>query len=695
MVVKNQALRKKPRWTWWPLAAITLAGLALRLLTVSWHAPYPLSGDEVGFFEQARTFVQGQGFHDLPFMRAPLYPLFLAVIFRLFGAEIAAARVAQALLSTATIPLLYLWAQRRHGPRAGLLAAALGAALFSFSVQTAFLLTETLFLFLLALGMVLLEWGEDHPAWWIPLGCGVLFGLVTLTRSIGLPLVVVAAVGLGLSGGRGESRRHLARLKPALLVLAGAVLVIVPWTVRNAVVHHSLILVDTTGTTNLWMDNDPELGRDAVKAELLKYSEGERQGLSLEEGMRSIVTHPGWFAEKCWRELRRFFSLEYFDDFIRRPAIWYPEAEVWSRVLLGDGLYLVVAAAGLIGLISSRTRSKALDLFWLAYVPATTTLFHVELRYRLPFLLAIIPYAAAALAQPRESWAALTKKPWRAVGAGLAMLALGGILLSWADYPGRSVQIVRKRVHVAQGRRALDGGRTASAEAHARRAIDIYPESSEARVLLAHALRAAGHSEEAEAVLRQAIDYRSGNPHPHLLLGDLLRSQGRLEEAASELAYESHSLEDLQRWAWERFPGTPPETLDLGSGLELGHVLGWHLPERTAEGTSFRWSDDRVEFRLAAPQGGGPARLLLRLSAGRPADLPLPAVELWLGGERLGGFTVENGWHTCTVEIGDPPPGTDLLFELRAPTYRPHRYDRHLPDDRRLGVMVDWVQLTR
>ncbi|MBN1484081.1 MAG: glycosyltransferase family 39 protein [Chloroflexia bacterium] len=673
--------------------AITLAALALRLVVTHWHASYPLSGDEIGFFNQARTFVQGGGFHDMPFMRAPLYPLFLAVILRIFGAEVTAARLVQALLSTATIPLLYLWARRRCGHSTGLIAALLGALFFPLAVQATLLLSETLFLFLFVLGMALLEWRAGQTARWEPLLGGALFGLSALTRSIGLPLVLLAALCFALA--KRGNLDFWTRLRPALLVLLGAALVILPWTVRNAVVHNAWILIDTTGSTNLWMDNDPVLGRDAVKAELLQYPEGERQAISVRQGLRSIGQNFPWFLGKCGHELRQFFSLEYFDDMIRRPAIWYPPAEVWARVLLGDGLGLLLLVAGIIGLVSRSTRCKAVDLFWLAYIPATTTLFHLELRYRLPFFLALLPYAAAALAQPRPILAQLRQKPRRGLLAGLGLLLVLGLMLSWNNYPQQGWQILRKRVHLMCAERSLQKGDAQSAAEQARSALEAYPESSEARVLLARALRELGRPEETESVLRQAIAYRSGHPHPHLLLGDLLRQQGRLEEAAAELAYESASLEDLQKWARQNFSSPPAQELDLGSHLALGHLQGWHLPERTGPGTSLRWSDDRVAFWLAAPPGPDPMLLTLRLSAGRPEGLPQPVVQLYQDGRELASFRVENGWHTYVVEVEEQPAGTVLAFELHSETFRPHRYDRHLDDNRPLGVMVDWVRLAR
>ncbi|MGC8959328.1 MAG: glycosyltransferase family 39 protein [Chloroflexia bacterium] len=666
------------------LLLLFLAAALLRLLVYAWHQLYPLSGDEVAFFEQARTFVQGRGYQEQELMRGPLYPLFLAVVFRLFGAEVSAARLLQAGLGAAMMPLLYLWAGRRKGRTAGFLAAALGAAFFPLAVQATFLLTETLFLFLFLLGMVV--WEGKGPAW-RAFFAGLLFGLAALTRAVGLPLVLLAAGEALFSPGKKP-----ARIRSALLVLAGAALVIGPWTARNVVVHQAPILVDTTGPTNLWLDNDPELGRDRVKAELLKYPEGERQALALHRGMESLLAHPAWFLEKAWREIQKFFSLEYFDDFLARPAIWYPPGEVWARVLLGDGLYLLLLAAGLVGLFLGHPR--AVDLLWLAYLLATAALYHVELRYRLPFLVTLLPYAAAVLAHPRQAWALWHARRWRMAAAGLALLALGGLLLSHSNYPLLSARIAIKRAALILGEVALGRGDPAGAKGAARFALEVYLESAEARVLLARALRVEGQVEEAEAALRQAIAYRSGHPHPHLLLGDLLRAQGRAEEAARELAWEPTSLEDLQRWSWEHFASPPSSSLDLGSGLELGFVLGWHLPEREGEVT-YRWSDAEVLFRLAVPSGDAPPCLYLRMDAGRPEALPLPEVELWQGKRLLARFPVENGWHTYSVPLGPDGAGRTVDLVLRAPTFRPHRYDPHLDDNRPLGVKVDRVWLTR
>jgi len=190
-------------------------------------------------------------------------------------------------------------------------------------------------------------------------------------------------------------------------------LVVLPWTIRNYVTYGAPILVDTTGPENLWLDNDPA-GREAVKRQLYALGDDRaaRQRVALSRGAAALAADPGRFLAKAWREAQRFFALQYFDDMRDRRAIWVPPLEVWMRLLLGDGLWLALLLGGIVGLwlaptnderraLSSQlpTPNSPLWLFvpWALYTLLTAVIFHVELRYRLPFYPVLIPYAAWAL----------------------------------------------------------------------------------------------------------------------------------------------------------------------------------------------------------------------------------------------------------------------------------------------------------
>ncbi len=130
------------------LGVLLIVALVLRLAVWRWHRLYPLGGDEREYFSQALTWLQGKGYHDLPLMRPPLYPAFLAVVFQLFDSQVQRVRLVQALISTGGVYLQWLFvrlALPQHNERAPLLAAALVAVSFTLAANATELLTETTF----------------------------------------------------------------------------------------------------------------------------------------------------------------------------------------------------------------------------------------------------------------------------------------------------------------------------------------------------------------------------------------------------------------------------------------------------------------------------------------------------------------------------------------------------------------------
>ncbi|NJO06589.1 MAG: tetratricopeptide repeat protein, partial [Chloroflexaceae bacterium] len=478
-------------------------------------------------------------------------------------------------------------------------------------------------------------------------------------------------------------------LVPALLFVVGTVAVVAPWTARNYSTYGAPILIDTTGAENLWLDNDPA-GREVVKAQL--YAMGDdraaRQHHATAQGITAIVEYPQHFAGKAWRELTLFFALEYADDMRDRPSIWVPPAEVWLRLLLGDALWLLLLLAGVAGLTSAARMGSGwrgvlanpawLFGLWALYTLLTTMIFHVELRYRLPLFPVLLPYAALLL---------VGRLHWRTL-ALLPIAAIVLLMLLHRPYPTLAWNIGWKHWHLAQAEQALQTNNHAAAYQQATRALAHDPGSALAQVAQAQALLATDDPTAAAERLRAAIDTLPAHPYAHLLLGDLLRRQGNEAAARAELTtYETAALQDLQAWAWPRFSTPPTSTLDIGNGLDLGFIQGFHTAE-AASGLAidWRWTTGHARLRLAVPAEG--RCLVLHMGAGRPiVGAPVP-VTLVLNGQPVERLAVAQGWQT----YGVPLPNTvqrELIVELRSPTFTPRDYDRTSADGRTLGIIID------
>ncbi len=700
------------------LALITLAGLALRLLVWHWRAFQPLGGDEQEYLNQALTLLRERSYVELRLMRPPLYTLFLASSIVLVDSLVQNLRLVQASLSAATVPLVYLLTLEltQHPPQAGaprrgvaLLAAGLCAASYTLAANATELLTETLFLFGLSAAFWLLLHAARLQRWPLAALAGLTVGALSLVRSVGLPLVPLAALWLGLAGWLAPApvspvppRPNRLRLHLALVYACCALLVILPWTARNYLRYGGLILIDTTGAENLWLDNDPA-GREAVKAQL--YALGEerllRQQIATQRGSERILADPARFAAKAWDELLAFFALEQSDDMLTRRAIWVSPGETWTRLLLGDALWLLIMLGGSYGLTSALAgmdraggrfgrlaalRSPAWLLApWALYVLLTTLIFHVELRYRLPLYPALLPYAALSLAE-----LATLRGRGRLSILALAVPLIGlGLTLLHAPYPALALQLGPKHWQLARAEAALAQGELELAYQASSAALAHDERSALARIGLARVAAAEGNLEAALALLDAALVAVPDHAQAHVLRGDLHRLLGDAEAARTDLAYERATRQDLQAWLWARALTPAASRLELGNGLDLGFVRGVHAGLTGERG--YRWTAERAHVRLQRPAAA--TRLHLQLASGRPAETALLPVEIWLAGTHLTTLAVPPTWHTFSLDLPASSIEGELVIELRTPGFTPRDYDPASPDGRRLGLKLASAEL--
>lgn len=702
-----------------PLALLALVGLALRLLVWRWHEQFPLGGDEREYFDQALALLQGKGYVELPLMRPPLYTVFLAVVFRLFDSQVQRVRLVQAIIGSGIVPLVWLWtravfADHARRDRIALIAAGIAALCFTFAANATELLTETLFVCGLTLVFWLIVRAGQTRSWRLAAVAGLTIGALCLLRSVALPLVPLGAAWLLIgrratdggrparesapperqaasAGSRSFGFRTMIRGRSitALALVIGALAIVMPWTIRNTLRYGTLIVIDTTGAENLWLDNDAA-GREAVKRQLyaLGNDRGLRQELSIERGRAAILSDPARFAAKAWGEAQKFVALEYFDDLRARRAIWVPPLETWLRLVLGDGIWLLVLLGGSAGLWLVRparvtsAEARSLDLRWLVvpwalYVFATGLLFHVEIRYRLPLYPALLPYAAWTIAALPSVW-----RRWpvpRSVGAALTIGAAIALILLHRPYIGETAMLARKHWNLWSAQRAWLAGDRRTAHLAAERALALDPDSALARVVLGASME----PDEAQNWWREAIDVLPAHPYAHLLLGNALRDAGNADAARPELAFETASLENLQRWSIDTFDRSSQPRIDIGDGLDLGAIDGFWPAQDGA-----RWTKHTATITRLIPG----RTLMLRLRSPRPAAAPAARVEVLLGGQSIATLDVGAQWQEHTIDLPDSG-SQSIAVTLRSATFRPRDYDRASPDNRDLGVEVDWAEV--
>lgn len=296
--------------------ALILIALALRgamALVVFPHSERLLHRDSGSYLRPALNMLEGHGFSQQeapPFTpdasRTPVYPLFIALLYATLGRNILVIAGAQSLLSALTVGLVYLLGRKMLPEKEARLGGLLFACSLGAIVYSLYILTETLFVALLAAmtWAVVVYWKKRQTRWLI--GAGLLAGLVVLCRPAGLfyPLGLALLIGLAHNGSR------LQKALAGLAFLGAAGLVIAPWLARNDRAIGSPIL-STISSENLLLYNaislDADLrgiGQAEARAEMVERLEAElaRQGgtddqalrmrLCNEWGRRLIMAHP-------------------------------------------------------------------------------------------------------------------------------------------------------------------------------------------------------------------------------------------------------------------------------------------------------------------------------------------------------------------------------------------------------------------
>ena len=99
-------MKKTSAWLFWILILAFILRLAL-VVSVQGHLERASEPDTMTYIDPALKLLHGQGFIDDPH-RTPVYPLFIAIFYRLFGEGPLPLILAQILLSVLTVYMTYL-----------------------------------------------------------------------------------------------------------------------------------------------------------------------------------------------------------------------------------------------------------------------------------------------------------------------------------------------------------------------------------------------------------------------------------------------------------------------------------------------------------------------------------------------------------------------------------------------------------
>jgi len=233
----------------------------------------------------------------------PGYPLLVAAA-SLWQEPSPFAVAALQLLLTGGLALVLVWiGSRLGGQRAGLAAGWLYAISPNAAFWSMTVMSETAFAVMLVFGVVAFVRWLDSPRLARALAIGLMLGSASLIRPAGSLLLILWALMVFLA----DRRTHGGRLAAgsAVLVLAGGMVILVPWMMRNKIVRGEWVFSSVASKTfygyNVASVLAEARGIPRNEAVLEIGATGDEWGDSL----RVLTAYPGIFLSQQWEGVLR------------------------------------------------------------------------------------------------------------------------------------------------------------------------------------------------------------------------------------------------------------------------------------------------------------------------------------------------------------------------------------------------------
>ncbi len=616
----------------WILAILALA-LLVRVAYIVEIRDHPLmttaTGDPLVYDLRALEIAEGKlAGDDVFFHSSPLYPYVLAFVYAVFGHSYLAVRIVQAIVGAASCLLIFSIARRLLGRRPGILAGLIAAFYVPFVFFDSELLMITFVILFALLAVRLLLMFERTRAIWTALAAGLALGVGALGKPNLLLFLPAAGFwlwwigrGRGAEGAPGASRRVAGAV---VLLVAGTLLAIAPFTIANYAVANDFVLTSSNGGINFYIGNNPEaegtfLVDQAMRTDLYAGSKerAEREvGRTLKpsevseywfgRGFEFVREHPGRALGLVGRKFLLFWNAY---EIPNHYNIYF--FKQLSKVLRFDPVVFAwVVPFGILGIYVTRRSWRKLLLLYLFAATYLLSLlpFFITSRYRLPVVPIMIVFGAQGLVWLWDRLRARDTRGWL-VPATVLVVALVVVNLPIVSFSFAHQHSILGAVY-------RDRGDHAEAAEQFRLATKERPEFDLAFSNLGAALGRMGKLDEAERALREAISLNPELAGAYNNLGNVLLQTGRIDDARRNLEA-AVRVDPAHRPAWENLARLGVATGDSELAVEsLGRILAMDPNDANAHwNLAILYSQDEATHGAAATHARRAAALAPELAS--------------------------------------------------------------------------------
>ncbi|MFC1683250.1 tetratricopeptide repeat protein [Candidatus Zixiibacteriota bacterium] len=504
----------------------------------------------------AMAIRDGETFHEGPYFRAPLYVYFLALIYTFFGHNFLAVRIVQLFIGSLSVLLIYHLGKRIFDRSVGLIAGLLAAFNGVFIYFEGELLIPVLILFLDLVMILTALWSARGREWWRWLICGAILGLSAIARPNVLIFLGALIPWLLVS----MRRKTLGRKKMMAGVaglLLGVVLVIMPVTVRNAIVGKDFVPIASQGGVNFYIGNNPQA--DGVTAIVPGTREdfwgGYQDAIKIavraeKRYLKASEVSNYWFRRgfQFWREqpmtalrmtFKKFGLFWGGAEIGNNKDVYFISSRIpplgmliWpGSIYCPFGIVAPLALAGMVLVWRRREgRGAGLTALFIFSYMASVIPFFVTARFRLPVIPFLLPFAAYTIIS------LVRARVWTRFFLVLILILIFGLLvnLNLAGYP----QPPAADSHTSMGHLYLQRRLYSEAEKEFRKALSLETEYEQMTSPKLHAITGlarvyaeTGKQGLSFKLLKEGISRWPNAAGLHFQQGHTYYADGRLEEA--------------------------------------------------------------------------------------------------------------------------------------------------------------------
>ena len=527
--------------------------------------------DALGYHQKAIAILERGIIPEDPFFVSPLYPFFLALIYKLFGTQVIAVQIVQIYLSVINNVLIFYLGKRLFDDRTALLGAVLACGYGIFVYYSGLLLKVTLLVFLVCLLLLALLEAARRPRARMFCLSGLLLGFAIALRGNFYLLIVgvLAWIGLFTSGIRTKCC-----LSASFLI--GVLISVAPFAWMNYRAGAEGILTESSAGINFYIGNAPGASGRFTNFEFLrsnpKYEKHDwkleaerRSGRTLSdsqvswfwfrESAKFMVDNPATFLGLFGKKILLFINHyeipnDYDFNFMKT------QAPVLNWAGVSYGIVLALALCGM-GLFRWRGPLFGMVYTYLATYTLSVVMFFVVSRYRVPLVPALLPLAAQTLLKGYARVKELTPRRRGVLAGAMLVLGLGiagsvtppdpafpyiqvGVALTQEGKIGMALNQFDRALqlnsqdsmayfHRGIAHEQLEDFSAAERDFHA--AVDLDPKFAQARVMIGRLLMRSEKWEEAERNLMAAIEAKPSLVEGYLNLGILFARTHRFSEA--------------------------------------------------------------------------------------------------------------------------------------------------------------------